>query len=229
MIGGPPGLGKTTLAHVIARHCGYDVIEINASDERAASTLVQRIEAATQNKSLIGSTITGPSRMSNAEGQGKPSLIILDEIDGVSSAEGQQGNFIQVLVEMVTAASAEGKDAGGEDGEKKEGDVEEDAGAGKKRGKKGKKASKYPPLRRPIICICNDPYAPALRNLRSIALTINLRIPPVKVLAKRLEDICAWEGLSVELRTLMALVEETQGDIRSCLMTLQVRVDGKEK
>lgn len=22
------------------------------------------------------------------------------------------------------------------------------------------------PLRRPIICICNDPYAPALRNLR---------------------------------------------------------------
>lgn len=27
---GPPGLGKTTLAHVIARHAGYNVVEMNA-------------------------------------------------------------------------------------------------------------------------------------------------------------------------------------------------------
>lgn len=27
---GPPGLGKTTLAHVVARQAGYDVFEINA-------------------------------------------------------------------------------------------------------------------------------------------------------------------------------------------------------
>lgn len=27
---GPPGLGKTTLAHVIARHAGYSVVEMNA-------------------------------------------------------------------------------------------------------------------------------------------------------------------------------------------------------
>ena len=27
---GPPGLGKTTLAHVIARHVGYNVVEMNA-------------------------------------------------------------------------------------------------------------------------------------------------------------------------------------------------------
>lgn len=25
---GPPGLGKTTLAHVAARHCGYRVVEV---------------------------------------------------------------------------------------------------------------------------------------------------------------------------------------------------------
>ncbi|GIZ02728.1 chromosome transmission fidelity protein 18 homolog [Caerostris extrusa] len=31
---GPPGLGKTTLATIIARHAGYNVIEINASDDR---------------------------------------------------------------------------------------------------------------------------------------------------------------------------------------------------
>lgn len=32
---GPPGLGKTTLAHTIARHAGYAVREINASDDRS--------------------------------------------------------------------------------------------------------------------------------------------------------------------------------------------------
>lgn len=25
---GPPGLGKTTLAHVAAKHCGYRVVEV---------------------------------------------------------------------------------------------------------------------------------------------------------------------------------------------------------
>lgn len=30
LLHGPPGLGKTTLGHIIARHCGYNVVEINA-------------------------------------------------------------------------------------------------------------------------------------------------------------------------------------------------------
>ena len=36
LMSGPPGLGKTTLAHVIAKHAGYRALEINASDERSA-------------------------------------------------------------------------------------------------------------------------------------------------------------------------------------------------
>lgn len=34
LLSGPPGLGKTTLAHVAARHAGYNIVEINASDDR---------------------------------------------------------------------------------------------------------------------------------------------------------------------------------------------------
>ncbi|KAH7521831.1 hypothetical protein FEM48_Zijuj07G0073800 [Ziziphus jujuba var. spinosa] len=40
---GPPGLGKTTLAHVAAKHCGYRVIEVNASDDRSSSTIEAKI------------------------------------------------------------------------------------------------------------------------------------------------------------------------------------------
>ena len=38
------GLGKTTLAHVAAQHCGYQPYEINASDDRTAASLVARIQ-----------------------------------------------------------------------------------------------------------------------------------------------------------------------------------------
>jgi len=43
-----PGVGKTTLAHVVARHAGYRVVELNASDDRSAELLKQRVLAATQ-------------------------------------------------------------------------------------------------------------------------------------------------------------------------------------
>lgn len=36
LLSGPPGLGKTTLAHVIAKHAGYNVVEINGRFETQA-------------------------------------------------------------------------------------------------------------------------------------------------------------------------------------------------
>jgi Holliday junction resolvasome RuvABC ATP-dependent DNA helicase subunit len=35
LLHGAPGLGKTTLAHVVAKHAGYNVVEMNASDDRS--------------------------------------------------------------------------------------------------------------------------------------------------------------------------------------------------
>uniref|UniRef100_A0A8C9L5V5 ATPase AAA-type core domain-containing protein n=1 Tax=Pavo cristatus TaxID=9049 RepID=A0A8C9L5V5_PAVCR len=73
---GPPGLGKTTLAHVIAQHAGYNVVEMNASDDRSPETFKTRIEAATQMKSVLGA-------------EEKPNCLIIDEIDGAPTVRPQ--------------------------------------------------------------------------------------------------------------------------------------------
>ncbi|KAJ3341260.1 hypothetical protein HDU91_000729 [Kappamyces sp. JEL0680] len=85
LLSGPPGLGKTTLAHVIAKHAGYNVIEVNASDDRTGTILKTKIMSAIEAKT----TLTG-----------KPNLVIIDEIDGASGSGGDQ-SFIQLLAKLV--------------------------------------------------------------------------------------------------------------------------------
>ncbi|KRX03705.1 P-loop containing nucleoside triphosphate hydrolase [Pseudocohnilembus persalinus] len=78
LLSGPPGCGKTTLSRVIAEHCGYNPIEINASDERTPEKLIEKIES----MGNIGSLTKDVS------GKNKPTLIIFDEADGALEQDG---------------------------------------------------------------------------------------------------------------------------------------------
>jgi chromosome transmission fidelity protein 18 len=48
-----------------------------------------------------------------------------------------------------------------------------------------------------------------------------VKAPEYQELANRLFEICKWEGLNADLRTMLLLCELTDGDIRSALNTLQ--------
>lgn len=72
---GPPGVGKTTLVHALARQLDYDLIEMNASDTRNRDQLEQLIIPILVNTSIFGKNI----------------LLFLDEVDGISGREDTGG------------------------------------------------------------------------------------------------------------------------------------------
>lgn len=83
---GPPGFGKTTLAHVIAKQAGYNVIEINASDDRTGEVVRSKIKSALEMQAIIRENSEKDGREMTMKQ--KPNLLIIDEIDGASSGGG---------------------------------------------------------------------------------------------------------------------------------------------
>ena len=212
MLAGAPGLGKTTLAHVIARQCGYNVVEINASDERSGPAVQERIKNALQTKRAIG-------------GDQTPNCVILDEIDGAQG--GGERSLVGFLVSMLrsdlaaSSGATAAKRARKAERDDSDFDDEDATQTGKLQVKKGKGKKKQQRLLRPIICICNDPYAPALKPLRPYCQFYTVRSPTTQSLERRLQTICDREGVRVEKRALTWWVEQTQGDFRSCLHGLE--------
>lgn len=84
MLSGPPGIGKTTAAHLVARQFGYDVLEQNASDVRSKSLLNAGVKNAIGNMSVVGFFLN----KDNIEDiNGKKFVIIMDEVDGMSGGD----------------------------------------------------------------------------------------------------------------------------------------------
>jgi len=84
IISGPPGIGKTTAAHLAAKLEGYDVIESNASDTRNKKLVEEGVTDILNNTSLLG-YFAGDGKKVDATK--KRIVLIMDEVDGMSAGD----------------------------------------------------------------------------------------------------------------------------------------------
>ncbi|CCH41183.1 Replication factor C subunit 1 [Wickerhamomyces ciferrii] len=84
LIHGPPGIGKTTAAHLVAKSLGYDVLEKNASDVRSKGLLNSGVGNILNNTSVMG--YFNPEAHATAE-NGAKFCLIMDEVDGMSGGD----------------------------------------------------------------------------------------------------------------------------------------------
>lgn len=197
LLTGPPGLGKTTLAHVCARQAGYEVLEINASDERSSNVVKGRIKDAVATENVRGINVGTGDKV--ARTAGRPVCVVVDEVDGVTtgSGGGGDGGFMKALIDLVLL-------------DQKNTDKSTDRPSGK--GRKTQKREKFRMLR-PLILICNDVYHPSLRPLRtsSLAEIIQIRQPPLEKVIHRMKGVFEKESIPCDLDGVRRLCEASWG------------------
>lgn len=84
MIHGPPGIGKTTAAHLVAKLEGYDVVETNASDTRSKKLVESGTLGVLDTTSLQG-YFAGEGK--KVESGKRKMVLIMDEVDGMSAGD----------------------------------------------------------------------------------------------------------------------------------------------
>ncbi|SMQ46182.1 unnamed protein product [Zymoseptoria tritici ST99CH_3D7] len=84
MIHGPPGIGKTTAAHLVAKLEGYDIVESNASDTRSKKLVETGLKGVLSTTSLMGYFSRG---VDDVEASKKKLVLIMDEVDGMSAGD----------------------------------------------------------------------------------------------------------------------------------------------
>ena len=81
LVTGPPGIGKTTTVHLVVAAEGYEVVELNASNERSATAVKAWFDEASRSDHL-----------------GKRRVVVMDEVDGMSSGDrGGVGELARII------------------------------------------------------------------------------------------------------------------------------------
>jgi chromosome transmission fidelity protein 18 len=197
MLTGPPGLGKTTLAHVCAKQAGYDPMEINASDDRSRDVVKNRIRTSLGTES-VKNVANQKSKDGSQSKVARPTCLIVDEVDGVVSGSGGsgEGGFVKALIDLVLVDQ---KNSTG-------------AESGHSSGRRKKKGDDFR-LMRPLILICNDVYHPSLRPLRqsNLAEIIHVGKPSIDAVVNRLKAVLEKEEVVCEKDAARKICEAAWG------------------
>ncbi|KAI8321288.1 DNA replication factor C, large subunit [Martensiomyces pterosporus] len=188
LISGPPGIGKTTTAHLVAKLAGFDVLELNASEARNKKALSELLGNTISNRSIREfdrkavvdlereqeqQQMEDKDVKENVTASGaKRMVVIMDEVDGMSG--GDRGGSAE-LIQLV-------------------------------------KRTKIP-----IICICNDRQSTKVKSLANYCEDMRFRRPTEAQMRARLNTIAYRENLKLDQNAITQLVQSTHNDIRQII------------
>ncbi|CAG2163081.1 unnamed protein product [Oppiella nova] len=95
LLSGPPGVGKTTSAHLVCKELAYDWVELNASDSRSKKTLEVVVKELLQNTTLTDFFNTASAKTSVTAKH----VVIMDEVDGMAGNEDRGG--VAELIQLI--------------------------------------------------------------------------------------------------------------------------------
>ena len=162
---GPPGIGKTTLANLVAKQFNYDLISLNASDVRNKQNIQEILSPVLGNQTIFGTP-----------------MIFIDEVDGIHGRADYGGTeaIIKILKESTV----------------------------------------------PIVLAANSDLSDKMKSIKKNARVIQFRPLSPRLLRFYLNKILQLENAKISSNSLMKLVAESNGDIRSMINFAQALVTG---
>lgn len=200
LIHGPPGVGKTTSAQLLSIERGFDVCEINASDERSAEQLHLKVGVFIDRKTLF-----------------KRVAFILDEVDG-GETEWDNEKIKETSKQKQNQIEKEEKNQNG-DKKSNESKRNKQSGLAYLRELVSTKLNK---LSCPLIFICNSLKDKSIRELKEVCEVVRFYPIDDSNLLSYARRICASENIQMKQEESLKMVTFARGDARRIASFLQL-------